>query len=411
MLTSKRSRSYIEKITGCLNVPNRFENLNGSKCERFFSAFGRAIQALSRIGDEFWLDPTLKGLALRAVNPSHSAYSCFLFSPLFFQRYKVGSGPSSVPFKCKLSMKSVLPLFRCLTSIERSVDQCQISVSSSLTDRVTVQLFCRHGITKTYNLHFQESEALQAVFATHLCPNMLKCPARLFADMVMHFPMSQEEVTLSTSSLRVSLRNYCEEGKNHMKMMHTQMSLHPDEFDHFELGEDSDITFCLKELRGLLAFAESHCLPVSVHFGTAGKPVCFSVEDLVVEARVVLATLTDSESRSASQPSGVVTTSEPRCADAAFSPVAQAGSRRSPVAPDPLEKILSSQGSPIINPPKLVPAPPGDPYGNSPAATVCSLLFRALSSDTDHQTETVPVLACCSDEEESMEEDYRSPRL
>uniref|UniRef100_A0A3B5K2A8 Cell cycle checkpoint control protein RAD9A n=1 Tax=Takifugu rubripes TaxID=31033 RepID=A0A3B5K2A8_TAKRU len=324
MLTSKRSRSYIEKITGCLNVPNRFENLNGSKCERFFSAFGRAIQALSRIGDEFWLDPTLKGLALRAVNPSHSAYSCFLFSPLFFQRYKVGSGPSSVPFKCKLSMKSVLPLFRCLTSIERSVDQCQISVSSSLTDRVTVQLFCRHGITKTYNLHFQESEALQAVFATHLCPNMLKCPARLFADMVMHFPMSQEEVTLSTSSLRVSLRNYCEEGKNHMKMMHTQMSLHPDEFDHFELGEDSDITFCLKELRGLLAFAESHCLPVSVHFGTAGKPVCFSVEDLVVEARVVLATLTDSESRSASQPSGVVTTSEPRW--------------RSPNAPRPCQR-------------------------------------------------------------------------
>lgn len=44
-------------------------------------------------------------LALRAVNPSHSAYACFLFSPLFFQQYKVGSGPSSVPLKCKLSMK------------------------------------------------------------------------------------------------------------------------------------------------------------------------------------------------------------------------------------------------------------------------------------------------------------------
>lgn len=32
-------------------------------------------------------------------------------------------------------------------------------------------------------------------------------------------------------------------------MMHTEMSLHPDEFDHFELGVDSNITFCLKELR------------------------------------------------------------------------------------------------------------------------------------------------------------------
>lgn len=179
-------------------------------------AFGKAIQALSRIGDEFWMDPTLKGLALRTVNSSHSAYSCFLFSPLFFQRYKLGIEQSSETIKCKLSTKSVLPLFRCLTSIERSVEQCQISVSSTLTDRVMIQFFCRHGITKTYNLRFQESEALQAVFATHLSPNMLKCPARLLGDMVMHFPMSQEEITLSTSSQRVSLRNYCEEGKSEL---------------------------------------------------------------------------------------------------------------------------------------------------------------------------------------------------
>lgn len=35
------------------------------------------------------------------------------------------------------------------------------------------------GITKTYNVRFLESEALQAVFASHLCPNVLKSPARL----------------------------------------------------------------------------------------------------------------------------------------------------------------------------------------------------------------------------------------
>lgn len=42
-----------------------------------------------------------------------------------------------------------------------------------------------------------------------------------------------------------------------MKMMCTEMSLHPDEFDHFQVGVDSDVTFCLKELRVTGLFLEA----------------------------------------------------------------------------------------------------------------------------------------------------------
>ena len=37
--------------------------------------------------------------------------------------------------------------------------------------------------------------------------------SRLVGDMVTPFAVSQEEITLSTTPMRVSLRNYCEEGK------------------------------------------------------------------------------------------------------------------------------------------------------------------------------------------------------
>lgn len=44
------------------------------------------------------------------------------------------------------------------------------------------------------------------------------CVCRLLCDMVMHFPSSQEEITLSVTPLRVSLTNYCEEGKGELTL-------------------------------------------------------------------------------------------------------------------------------------------------------------------------------------------------
>ncbi|KAM3867673.1 cell cycle checkpoint control protein RAD9B [Diretmus argenteus] len=399
---------------------------------RGVKAFGKAIQALSRIGDELLLDPMEKGLAVRTVNAAHSAYSCFLFSPLFFQCYTLGPRPAqdSGAFKCKLLMKSVLPLFRGLASFERNVTRCQIS-SNIPGDRVVFQFFCRHGITKTYNLCFQESEALQSVFPLHLCPNVLKAQARLLGGIVMHFPVSQEEITLSINPLSVNLRSYYEEGCDHMKMMCTETSLHPNEFDYFQVGVDSDITFCLKELRGLVSFAESYRLPVSVHFGAAGKPVCFSVEDMVLEASLVLATLIDSDSRGPSQATEAPSPTAPRCGDAAGLPEGscEADSRHLQGFPAVVEVVASSQGSPMVNPSALMRLLTGAKHSDSlnipdkgrasavttPAPSkICSLLFGALSQELDEDgcVSMLPVLACYSDVEEDVEEDItRSPSL
>ncbi|NXV45395.1 RAD9B protein, partial [Uria aalge] len=275
-------------------------------CFLFLLVFGRALHAIARISDEFWFDPVEKGLALRSVNSSRSAYAYVFFSSMFFQHYcwTAVSQPcqkeKQLSLPCKLIIKSVLPVFRCANVLERNVEKC--SIYTNINDHhITFQLLCKHGVVKTYNLTFQECDPLQAVFAKHMCPNILKVHSRLLADIMIHFPTSQEEVTLSVTPMKVCFKSYTEEDTDFSKTMLTEIQLNPEEFDYFQVGVDSEVTFCLKELRGLLAFSEATSVPVSIHFDISGKPIAFSIEDMVLEASFILATLCDMEKEPTSQ--------------------------------------------------------------------------------------------------------------
>ncbi|XP_061642692.1 cell cycle checkpoint control protein RAD9A isoform X2 [Phyllopteryx taeniolatus] len=249
----------------------------------------KAIHSLSRIGDELYVEPQGDGLALRSVNSSRSVYGCFLFAPLFFSRYTVPNGRG---FRCKMSIKSVQAVFRSLASLEKTVEKCHIQLDKQ-KDRLTFTLHCKHGLLKTHNLSFQDSERLQAVFDKDSCGNVFRVNPRLLVDTVAHFPVSLEEVTLSVSDERMWLRNHVDEELAQSKAMLTELCLASDEFDNFAVQAHISITFCLKELRGLLFFADSTGLPISMYFNEPGSPLVLSVSDSVLEGNFVLATLSD----------------------------------------------------------------------------------------------------------------------
>uniref|UniRef100_UPI0037E7EB4C cell cycle checkpoint control protein RAD9A n=1 Tax=Semicossyphus pulcher TaxID=241346 RepID=UPI0037E7EB4C len=249
----------------------------------------KAIHSLSRIGDELYVEPQEDGLALRSVNSSRSAYACFLFAPLFFSRYTTPSGHA---FRCKMAIKSVQAVFRSLASLEKTVEKCHIELDEQ-KNRLTFTLHCKHGLLKTHNLSFQDSESLQAVFDKDSCANELRSQPRLLVDTVVHFPQSVEEVTVSVSDERMWVRNHVEEEADHSRAMLTELCLASDEFDHFSVQAQNSVTFCLKELRGLLVFAESTGLPITMYFDEPGSPVVLSVTDSVLEGNFVLATLSE----------------------------------------------------------------------------------------------------------------------
>uniref|UniRef100_A0A8C5UFQ9 RAD9 checkpoint clamp component B n=1 Tax=Malurus cyaneus samueli TaxID=2593467 RepID=A0A8C5UFQ9_9PASS len=117
--------------------------------------FGRAIHAIARISDEFWFDPVEKGLALRSVNSSRSAYACVFFSSMFFQQY----------YKPGYKLMEIIFIVKklCVNVLERNVEKCSISTSPK-DHHVTFQLLCRHGkVTEVTSLENHRA-------AQHLMP-------------------------------------------------------------------------------------------------------------------------------------------------------------------------------------------------------------------------------------------------
>ncbi|XP_052568740.1 cell cycle checkpoint control protein RAD9A isoform X1 [Peromyscus californicus insignis] len=256
---------------------------------------GKAVHSLSRIGDELYLEPLKDGLSLRTVNSSRSAYACFLFAPLFFQQYQAAS-PGQDLLRCKILMKSFLSVFRSLAMVEKTVEKCCISLSGS-NSHLVVQLHCKYGVKKTHNLSFQDCESLQAVFNPASCPHLLRAPARVLAEAVLSFPPALTEVTLGIGhGRRVILRSYQEEEADSTnKAMVTETSIGEEDFQQLHTPGGIAVTFCLKEFRGLLSFAESANLPLTIHFDVPGRPVIFTIEDSMLDGHFVLATLLEQD--------------------------------------------------------------------------------------------------------------------
>ncbi|OXB51726.1 UNVERIFIED_CONTAM: hypothetical protein H355_012686, partial [Colinus virginianus] len=197
---------------------------------------------------------------------------------------------------------SFLGVFRSLPALDKSVERCLVLLRLR-AGQLVLQLHCKHGVTRTHHLAFQECEQLQAVFDTQCCASRLRGPAQVLAEAVVHFPQTLAEVTLGAGAGgRIGLRSHLEEGSEPGKAMVTELWLAPDEFQEVAVVPGSRITFCLKEFRGLLSFAEASSLPLTIHYDEPGRPAIFTLDDPLMEAHLVLATLLDPESDSQPPP-------------------------------------------------------------------------------------------------------------
>ncbi|XP_057369553.1 cell cycle checkpoint control protein RAD9A-like isoform X2 [Daphnia carinata] len=259
----------------------------------------RAIHCLAKIGDELHIEPTENGLTLKTVNASKSAYSAFNFHlPFFLDFYHISENTvqadsdEDTVIKCKLPMKSILSVFRSIGSLEKSVETCNITLPL-LEALLIIEFKCKHGIIKHFNLRYFECESVEAEFCKSGYASKFSCTSRFYNETLLSFHSSTQEVTWSLAMDQVHLSNHIDDELDPSKCVRTEVTLAKDEFVDFNVALCTQVTFCLKELRAILAFAEALKLDLDCRMEGAGQPVLFSLEKAdLYSADFLLATLT-----------------------------------------------------------------------------------------------------------------------
>ncbi|CAH2986324.1 unnamed protein product [Chilo suppressalis] len=253
---------------------------------------GRTVHALARFGDELYLESLPDSILLRTLNAAESAYAMVKFNKNFFSYFNHNyySTEDNEGLKCKISMKSALNTFKSPSHMDKQVENLEMKLDVDAS-KLIFQIKCKHGIVKTHYVTILDCKAMQAVYTKDLVPNRITSPQRILSEALSNFQNSDDQVTIEATTHSLILRNYVDSNMDLTKIIRTQINLKEAEFDSYLIGEETTITFTIKEFKALLVFAEALNLPLQLHFETTGRPAVFIVHNGVTfEAHFVLAT-------------------------------------------------------------------------------------------------------------------------
>ncbi|KAI8818965.1 Rad9-domain-containing protein [Fimicolochytrium jonesii] len=268
--------------------------------------FARILQCLAKIGEDLYIQPRPNKLLLATVNASRSACAHYALRMGFFERYSVGSqagasGSTGVAASsCHVLLKPLLNIFRAKNTVD-NVESCRIRLQcNGNEDRLVIQLQCKYGVLKTHKLHFELCDPLAAVYSKNAARHKWTISSKITHDWLNHFHSRLEEIAMRCGADWIALRSFTEavaaDEDDHLanRTLQTELQIDIEDFDKYEVANDTSVIFDLKNFKAILTFADAMGQPVSAFFDQAGSPVIFTVTqapDLYVFDLVIATTI------------------------------------------------------------------------------------------------------------------------
>eukprot|EP01134_Creolimax_fragrantissima_P003442 CFRG3442T1 len=263
--------------------------------------FGKALNCLSRVGDNVCFESYVDRLVIYTVSSSLSVLAKFTFMNGFFSTISAdGPNRGVCIIRCKILTKSIQPIVRTLILGDKTIESCAIRFMLG-EPCLVFELGCTHGITRLYKLNYEDVDELKMVSYKAQSKSTVSIKASIMNECISNFPASLEEISFVFDHQRLRVKSYIdgEENISRIKnnanrMLATEFALSRSEFTLYQVAKSATLTFCLKEVRAILQYCDAYRQALTIYFDSGGSPLTLAYEDVnYVQTDFVLSTLLD----------------------------------------------------------------------------------------------------------------------
>ncbi len=275
------------------------------------------------------------------------------------------------------------------------IDTCTLHFDEP-GQRLVFELTCKHGtftlarmlldltrvgVKKKFRLTTEDCQAMQAVYSKDHATSRATIRPKLLSDCVANFHTGVEEIVMvSSPSLLRFKTSFSEPSHAKPAVLQTEIKLQPEDLENYQVPEETEISFNLREFKAIVALCEVIDQSVMLFFDKPGAPFLLSLRWFnAIEADFVLATLCDessvrdsSQNATPNQSVGTASRSEHIKADPDLAtPVDRHSSAKRYDYPSPAQQAKNSRGSSSSAP---APRP-----GNSAGARISNPQVKSVT--------------------------------
>ncbi|KAB0791934.1 hypothetical protein PPYR_03734 [Photinus pyralis] len=246
----------------------------------------KLINALSKIGDDVYVEAKKDYLSLKSVNMTTTAYCTVHLRDTFFSSYEV----SQIDLQCRIPVKGMLSVFKSFSHKDKKMEFCKIELEEDPV-KIVFRFKYKHDVMVVRALFLSDGEAVNIVYNKDNNTSYLGATAQLFGQVLCNFQLHDDDMSLDVTSQRALIRNYITGDTAVTKGVRSQITLMAGEFSSFKITRDTNITFSLKPFRAAVSLAETTTLGMLLNFDAPGRPALIEVKNPTFEVNFVIATL------------------------------------------------------------------------------------------------------------------------